>query len=310
VNRPSEGPTVSLLEADPDLADAVPAEALEQAHDALQAPTIEIPAGVFSFDSVEDESWPLGLLILSGVLLRQAVAGDVAAAELLGPGDVVVPAADADESEFVNSRASWAALVPARLALIDASLLSRLCAWPSVWGTILRRMAERSSRQAVTQAICHRPRVDARLRGLLWHLAGRWGRVTPAGVVLPLRLTHETLAGLVGAQRPTVSTALKSLADAGEVTRRRDGAWVLLAESQERLSQLQRRNATRLQPALEVILDDADGGRTMADQFDRLQVAWEQQSATVMALRKRTAALRAETEALTERVRQNGASEH
>ena len=29
---------------------------------------------------------------------------------------------------------------------------------------------------------------------LLWYLAERWGRVTPDGVIVPLRLTHETLA--------------------------------------------------------------------------------------------------------------------
>src|SRR5262249_13955877 len=157
-----------------------------------------------------------------------------------------------------------------------------------------RRMAERSARQAVMQAVCHNPRVDARLRGLFWHLADRWGRVTSAGVVLPLRLTHDSLARLVGAQRPTVSTALKGLHDAGEITRRRDGAWVLLPESQERLQHLQDRVANA-RAAIELVRDPITLPDGLHAQLERLQLAWEQQSATVMVLRRRMAQLRAET---------------
>jgi CRP/FNR family cyclic AMP-dependent transcriptional regulator len=307
VNRPTQGPIVALLDADPDLADAVPPEAQERTRDALKAATLDIAAGSLHFDVEEDDGERLGLLVLSGVLLREVLAADGVAAELLGPGDVIVPEADWAGADFVTNSVNWAALVPGRLAVIDASLFERMSEWPPVWATLLGRMAERSSRQAVVQAICHHPRVDARLRGLLWHLASRWGRVTPAGVVLPLRLTHEALAGLVGAQRPTVSTALKGLADAGEVTRRRDGAWVLRAESKERLQQLHRRNAARIQPVLELIVDGGDRAPTMAEHADRLQIAWEQQSASVMALQQRIAALRAETEELVGRVRGNGA---
>jgi hypothetical protein len=177
-----------------------------------------------------------------------------------------------------------------------------------VLGVIVRRMAERSARQAVMQAICHHPRVDDRLRGLFWHLANRWGRVTPGGVVLPLRLTHDSLARLVGAQRPTVSTALKSLQDAREVTRRRDGAWVLLPESQERLEKLQQRVAD-VRATIELIQDPDSERPAIRDQLERLQIAWEQQSAAVMVLRQRMAELRAETEKLAgelRRFRRNG----
>jgi hypothetical protein len=58
-------------------------------------------------------------------------------------------------------------------------------------------------------------------------MADRWGRVTPEGVVVPLRLTHELIGGLVGARRAPVTRALGRLADAGTVRRRADGAWVL-----------------------------------------------------------------------------------
>src|SRR3712207_6988597 len=69
----------------------------------------------------------------------------------------------------------------------------------------------------------------------LWHLGERWGRMSPAGVVVPLSLTHEAIGRLAGAERPTVSLALTALADAGVVLRREDGAFVLEAQSWRRL---------------------------------------------------------------------------
>jgi hypothetical protein len=46
-------------------------------------------------------------------------------------------------------------------------------------------------------------------------------------VVLPLALTHGWLANLVGAQRPSVTTALGHLTSAGRVERLDDGSWLL-----------------------------------------------------------------------------------
>jgi hypothetical protein len=233
--------------------------------------------------------------------MRDVVAG-AAAMELLGPGDVLVPGTEASAGSFVDVEVDCVALIPSQFALLSASIVQRLSDWPGVLGVIVRRMAEQSARLLVMQAICHNPRVDARLRAMFWHLADRWGRVTPAGVVLPLRLTHEALAHLVGAQRPTVSTALRSLHEAGEVTRRRDGAWVLLPESQERLEQLHRRVAApRRTPELLEATDQSK--QSMREQFERLQTAWEQQSASVMVLRRRMATLRTEARELNEGLR-------
>jgi hypothetical protein len=49
-------------------------------------------------------------------------------------------------------------------------------------------------------------------------------------VVVSLRLPHRTLAGMVGARRPSVTTALGQLIARGEVERRPDGGWLLLGE--------------------------------------------------------------------------------
>jgi hypothetical protein len=71
--------------------------------------------------------------------------------------------------------------------------------------------------------------VEDRLEATFWDLADRWGRMTPSGIHLPLQLTHETLARLVGGRRPTISLALRDLAERGVVARRPDGSWLLTA---------------------------------------------------------------------------------
>jgi DNA-binding IclR family transcriptional regulator len=48
--------------------------------------------------------------------------------------------------------------------------------------------------------------------------------------LLPLRLTHETLAGLSGAQRPSVTTALRTLERDGALRRDEQGGWLLLGD--------------------------------------------------------------------------------
>jgi CRP/FNR family transcriptional regulator, cyclic AMP receptor protein len=48
-----------------------------------------------------------------------------------------------------------------------------------------------------------------------------------------LRLSHRTLAGMVGARRPSVTTALGQLMARGELERRADGEWILRGAAPE-----------------------------------------------------------------------------
>ena len=97
----------------------------------------------------------------------------------------------------------------------------------------VERLTQRAQRLAVTQAISQLNRVDRRLLTLFWHLAERWGRMTPDGVLIPLTLSHRMLSQLVGARRPTVSTALAELAE------REAELHELSAERQRRAVELQ-----------------------------------------------------------------------
>ena len=127
-------------------------------------------------------------------------------------------------------------LQPARIALLDRRFLAAILRWPPLIEAFVERASERAHTLAFNVAIHCLQRVDLRLLLLFWHLADRFGKVTPAGTVVPLSLSHSDLAELVGAARPSVSTALKDLADQGCVQRNRaDRSWLLASDLPEQL---------------------------------------------------------------------------
>ena len=115
---------IALLDADPDLADAVDVDDLLHARAALVATTIELEAGPWDPAGLAEVA--LGLLVIDGVILREVVAGDVVAVEVLGPGDVLVPAADSSVGDFVASEVRWCVRVTSQLALLRPELVQRL----------------------------------------------------------------------------------------------------------------------------------------------------------------------------------------
>ena len=55
--------------------------------------------------------------------------------------------------------------------------------------------------------------------------------MTATGVHVPLRISHRLLGQLVGARRPTISAAVKQLADSGELIRRADSTWLVTGDA-------------------------------------------------------------------------------
>ncbi len=121
----------------------------------------------------------------------------------------------------------WTVLEPVRAAAIDDDLLHGTLRWPALAAALFERASSQAARSSARCAISQLPRVEERVEALLWFLAERFGQVAPDGVVLPLRLKHETIGQMIGAKRPTVSLALKVLEQEGAVERREDGAWLL-----------------------------------------------------------------------------------
>lgn len=216
-----------LLDFDPDLGDGLSPEALVAARQELTVRIVRLPAGPWNTERLQSAApGHLGLLILDGVLSHELLAEDVASMELLGAGDVIRPWQN-DGLELLEARVRWSVLADARMAVLDRKTALKLAAFPDVSTNIAERLIARSQRLTVTQAISQLHRVDRRLLTLFWHLAERWGKMTSEGVLVPLRLSHRTLAQLVGARRPTVSTALGTLAREGQVQRTADGTWLL-----------------------------------------------------------------------------------
>lgn len=220
--------SIQLLDADPELARGLDPRRIREVSQRLFVRAVTIRRGTWSPGRMlHDGSQPIGLLVLEGLLVREATVGDHPSAELLGPGDLLRAWEDRDAEVLLPRSVRWTALTDARVAVIDHALAVRAAQWPEIFASLVERAARRAERLVVMQAIGHLTRVDDRLLALLWCLAERWGRVVPGGVLVNLRLPHRTLAGMVGARRPSVTTALGSLMGQGEIERRPDGSWLL-----------------------------------------------------------------------------------
>jgi CRP/FNR family cyclic AMP-dependent transcriptional regulator len=220
--------TVRLLEADPDLGALLDGQRRADAERELHVRRHDVPVGVWDVERLSGTSPDhIGLLLLDGVLSRELVVADQVSAELLGPGDLVRPWQTGNRANLLPVEAVWSVLAPLDVAVLDRRFAADVARYPEVTSVLLDRLGERSVRLGTTQAISQLTRVDRRLRALFWHLAERWGRVSSQGVIVPLTLTHRILGQLVGARRPTVSTALAELAEREELVRRPDGSWLL-----------------------------------------------------------------------------------
>ena len=244
---------------------------------------------------------PFAVIVVSGLIVRDHALAGTIATELLGPGDLLELGQDGDA--FVAGAMEWTVLEPTRVAVLDARMIEQLGRHPEIAARLIQRAGLQIWRGSTHRAIAQLPRVELRLLGLLWHLAERYGRVSATGVVVPLALRHETLGRLIGARRPTVSLAVKALADEGSVLRRADGAWVLRHDSLDALEGLL---PPRWRPSAAGVVATTGpsaapdlGGPTEVDRID---------SAAIEALRERFGALqdkisrtRAVTEDLLER---------
>ena len=233
------GGPIQLLQEDSELARALDQRRAREAAQRLVLRAIDVPRGRWvPNEALRTGSRPVGLLVLDGLLVREATVGDHPSAELLGPGDLLRAWEDEDTEILLPRRVEWSALTTSRVAIIDQAFVVRAAQYPEVLASLLERASRRAERLVVMQAIAHLTRVDDRLMALMWCLAERWGRVSPSGVLVALRLPHRTLAGMIGARRPSVTTALGQLMARGELERRPDGGWILRgAPPEERVSE-------------------------------------------------------------------------
>jgi CRP-like cAMP-binding protein len=150
----------------------------------------------------QGEPCPDAWVVRSGALAMEAVdpEGRRLVLDVLGPGDLVggVPGST----------------VEATVRAVVRSVL-----FPAGPNSIRNGLARRSRRAAWVACSLAWDRIAERLAARLADLAERFGRPVPGGMLFPLPLSQEDLAGLTGSTRETVNRALRELYASGRVVR-------------------------------------------------------------------------------------------
>ncbi len=208
---------VCVLDEDPDLAADVAHECLSTVRAAARARCHRVEVGAWAADdeAAVPGSDGLGLLVLSGMCVRRVGHGDRHAGELLGGGDLLRPWEEPGMLDSMPFATAWRVIEPLRLAVLDDAFLQRVAPHRRVVAALMARALQRSRACVVNLAIANESTAEQRVWMQLWHLADRWGRMTPAGVALAAPITHALLSDLVAIRRPSVTAAI------GELERRR-----------------------------------------------------------------------------------------
>jgi CRP/FNR family transcriptional regulator, cyclic AMP receptor protein len=223
-----------VLNEDHDLYDAVPVPDRGRAAVEAIARVETLDKGLWDEpDSPEAHRDGFGLLVLEGMLARRVTLGRFDCTELLGQGDLLRPWNFTGSFASVPSKVTWNVVQPVRMARLDRQFALTVSPWPEIGSSLMDRIVQRARWLAFQLAVCHVVRVDTRLLLMMWHFADRWGRMTKDGARISLPVTHGVLASVVGARRPSVTTALGRLQDKGAIERLPDGAWLLLGSPPE-----------------------------------------------------------------------------
>jgi CRP/FNR family transcriptional regulator, cyclic AMP receptor protein len=150
----------------------------------------------------QGEPCPDAWVVRSGAMLMEALDPDGRrlALDVLGPGDLVGGA------EGSTLDATFRSIVPTML--LPAGPIS-----------LRNGMARRARRATWVACSIAWQAVSERITARLDDLAERFGRRAHGGLLIPLPLTQEDLAALVGSTRESVNRALADLAARDHVTR-------------------------------------------------------------------------------------------
>jgi CRP/FNR family transcriptional regulator, cyclic AMP receptor protein len=223
----------ALLDVEPDFAAGIPTPDLDVARRVIELPRTRLAPGPWHPADDARAGALLGFLVLEGVVAHEVLVADGRSMRLLGRGDVVETFDCPDLGPPAVQ--GWLVLEETVVLALDRRFIAATRRWPGLLVALHRRFAAQASRAALHTAIAELGRVEQRVLAMLWHLVDRWGAMTPEGIVIKVRLTHEMLGRLVGARRPTITLALGSLATSGDVRRRADGLLVLSPGSRELL---------------------------------------------------------------------------
>ena len=222
-SAPPLPPTISLLEVEPGLGRWLTPEEQESAR-RLVVPVVALDSSSPELDTVLEREDAFAALLLDGMVMHRMTIGGRRVLRLLGPSDIVVHTW-APRSEMLGM-SSRCASTHARIALLGRPLVEATRRFPGLIVGLHLRLGDQQQRLAVQLGICQLPRVQDRVLAMMWLLAESWGRVTPEGTRLPVRLTHGAIGELIGARRSTVSLALRDLVEEGALSVEGPG-WLL-----------------------------------------------------------------------------------
>jgi len=227
---------VRVFEEDPDLGDALDREAFAVLRSTAVAPVIELRVG--RWPPVSPPGGPVfGLLVLDGVIGSRVVIPERSHLELVAPGDVIRPWVGLGPDASIPVLFDWDVFEAARLAVLDRRFAHAVRDFPEVYEALSERLVLRSRRLNFLLAVNSVTGIEERILLALWHFGERWGRVTAGGVHLSFPLTHRDLADVVGASRPSVSSALMALRRDGAIEQQ-EGGWLLHGSPPERFLEL------------------------------------------------------------------------
>lgn len=221
-----KGQSAYILEEDPELGEALPPDVLANATRLFRAPVIIVDRPRWEPPALDPKA-TYGLLVLDGLIGRRVRVGRGVSTELLGWGDVLRPWDEPCLWNLIPPELDWRVFRPTRLAVLDERITRLIGRRAELLIAFSSRLFRRARHAEYMMAVSHLQRVDQKVLATLWHMASTWGRVTPEGVYLPLRLTHEVLGEIIGAQRPSVTMAMQRLHQRGEVIRTQQGGYLL-----------------------------------------------------------------------------------
>lgn len=222
-----------LLVVDPELGSGLSRQQRADAKRELVARTALLRPG----DSCDElfRTGLFGALVVGGALARRVSTQRGRSLEVVVKGDLLRPWQE-DSGWVVKSTIS--PLVESRVAVIDRFASDSLCKFPAVIEALLERAFRRIRSLATQAAFDSRAGMDQRVLFSMWHLADRCGERADDGMAIPLPLTHQMIADLLGAQRTSVSAAISRLSAEGMLSRTDGRGWMLHPESDRILPSL------------------------------------------------------------------------
>lgn len=222
--------TVRLIDAEPSLARGIERRDLDEAREKLIAEVRRVEPGAWE-EARKKPSSPLflGYLILEGAFTREIMLSSRPSIELLGPGDLIRPWVVPHALDAMHVTDEWSLLSPGHVAIISEDFYQQAERFPSVLTVLMDRVVARARWLGFHVAICQLPRIDHRLLLTFRYVAERWGIEEPGGVKIPFRLSHRSLAALIGARRPKITAAIGTLTEQGLLEQAKDGTWTFYA---------------------------------------------------------------------------------